>query len=91
MKRRAARSCTWRIAAIRLHLPQDSSFFGSASGDIAKRGWVTKLRVANPMSIYPGYAAERRSWMGPGQEHYAIEIETASGQVTVIDSMMFVV
>jgi len=28
------------------------------------------------MSIYPDYAEERRSWMGLGQEHYAIEIET---------------
>lgn len=74
-----------KIVAIRLYLPDNSAYFGAgaASGDIAKRGWVTKLQIANPMSIYPRYAAMRQSWMGPGQEHYAIEIETDSGHVGV--------
>ncbi len=74
-----------KITNVRVLLPVDSSFFrsGAASGDITKRGWVTKLRVANPMSIYPAYASSRLSWMGPGQEHYAIEIETDSGEVGV--------
>jgi L-rhamnonate dehydratase len=48
---------------------------------IDTRGWVTQLRVANPMSIYPSYARERRSWMGLGQEHYAVEIHTDAGLV----------
>ena len=72
-----------KIVDVRLLLPADSSFFrnGQPSGDIAHRGWVTKLRVANPMSIYPAHAESRRTWMGPGQEHYAIEIETDTGHV----------
>lgn len=72
-----------KITDIRLFLPQDSSFFVKASGDIAHRGWVTRARVSNPMSIYPEYAETRRTWMGPGQEHYAIEIETDTGLVGV--------
>jgi L-alanine-DL-glutamate epimerase-like enolase superfamily enzyme len=73
-----------KIKDIRLHLPVESAHFrGGPSGDIAKRGWVTQLRVSNPMSIYPGYAETRKSWMGPGQEHYAIEIETDDGHVGV--------
>ncbi len=74
-----------QITDVRLHLPRTSSHFASdrQSGDIAQRGWVTQVRVANPMSIYPDYAAQRRSWMGPGQEHYAIEIETDTGHVGV--------
>jgi L-alanine-DL-glutamate epimerase-like enolase superfamily enzyme len=70
-----------KIADIRLYLPEDSSFFGRKSGDIAHRGWVSSARVSNPMSIYPEYAETRRTWMGPGQEHYAIEIETDTGLV----------
>lgn len=72
-----------KITGIRLYLPKSSSHFpgSKSSGDIGQRGWVTRLKIANPMSIYPAYAAERRSWMGPGQEHYAIEIETDSGLV----------
>jgi L-alanine-DL-glutamate epimerase-like enolase superfamily enzyme len=74
-----------KITDVRLYLPKDSSRFsaGGGSDDIARRGWVTRLQVANPMSVYPAYAASRRSWMGPGQEHYAIEIETDSGHVGV--------
>src|SRR3974390_1032377 len=70
-----------KISDIRLYLPEDSSFFGRKSGDIAHRGWVSAARVSNPMSIYPEYAETRRTWMGPGQEHYAIEIETDTGLV----------
>ncbi|WP_309085474.1 enolase C-terminal domain-like protein [Chelativorans sp.] len=74
-----------RIADVRLLLPADCSYFtdSAASEDIAQRGWVTRLQVANPMSTYPQYAMSRRSWMGPGQEHYAIEIETDTGEVGV--------
>lgn len=74
-----------KITDIRLYLSRQSAHFrdNRASGDIARRGWVTQLQVANPMSIYPAYASERKSWMGPGQEHYAIEIETDTGDVGV--------
>lgn len=74
-----------KITDVRLYLPKESSRFqdGGKSGDIAKRGWVTQLQIANPMSIYPPYAGSRKSWMGPGQEHYAIEIETDTGHVGV--------
>jgi L-rhamnonate dehydratase len=74
-----------KIVDVRMFLPTDSSFFsnGEVSGDIAHRGWVTKLKVANPMSVYPLYAETRQSWMGPGQEHYAVEIETDTGEIGV--------
>lgn len=74
-----------KIVDVRTFLPTDSSFFssGEPSGDIAHRGWVTRLKVANPMSIYPDYAGARQSWMGPGQEHYAIEVETDTGEVGI--------
>jgi len=74
-----------KITDVRLYLPNDSSRFdtGGGSGDIAKRGWVTQMQVANPMSIYPAYAKSRKSWMGPGQEHYAVEIETDTGHLGV--------
>lgn len=74
-----------KIRDIRLYLPVDAAT-AADSGDasaIARRGWVTRLRVANPMSIYPRFAESRKSWMGPGQDHYAIEIETDTGDVGV--------
>lgn len=72
-----------KIRDIRLYLAADQGGTGATSGNIARRGWVTQLQVANPMSVYPAYAAERRSWMGPGQDHYAIEIETDGGDMGV--------
>jgi L-rhamnonate dehydratase len=42
-------------------------------------GWCTHSLIANPMSIYPKYAGIRSSWMGPGQDPYAIEILTDDG------------
>jgi len=74
-----------KITNVRLFIPDDSSSLnaGGVSGNIRNRGWVSRTQVANPMSIYPAYANERSSWMGPAQEHYAIEIETDSGDVGV--------
>ena len=74
-----------KIVDVRLLLPKSSSYFNNQGvlEDFKSRGWVSRMRVANPMSIYPGYASERSSWMGPGQEHFAIEIETDSGHVGV--------
>lgn len=71
-----------RISDVRLYLTKGGSKGNAITSDeIRNRGWVTRQKVANPMSIYPDYAQERNSWMGPGQEHYAIEIETDEGHV----------
>ena len=42
-------------------------------------GWQSTALIANPMSIYPDYRSLRSLWMGPGQDPYAIEIETDEG------------
>jgi len=45
---------------------------------------VTTLQgtlIANPMSIYPQYRAQRISWNGPGQEPIMVEIRTDDGIV----------
>lgn len=44
-------------------------------------GWQAQTLISNPMSIYPKYSKIRSSWMGPGQDPYAIEIETDDGVV----------
>ena len=74
-----------KIVDVRLHLPIGSSYFKSQGtpDNTSGRAWTLRKRVANPMSIYVDYATERSSWMGPGQEHFAIEIETDSGHVGV--------
>lgn len=41
--------------------------------------WLSRARVASPMSVYPAHATERASWVGPGQFPFAIEIETDEG------------
>lgn len=43
-------------------------------------GWAANSLIANPMSIYPKYSQVRTLWMGPGQDPYAIEIETDEGK-----------
>ena len=42
-------------------------------------GWQAQTLIANPMSVYPAYSKVRSSWMGPGQDPFAIEIETDEG------------
>ena len=42
-------------------------------------GWQTNSLIANPMSLYPAYAGIRTQWMGPGQDPYAIELQTDDG------------
>lgn len=42
-------------------------------------GWQAQTLISNPMSVYPEYARVRSLWMGPGQDPYAIEIETDEG------------
>ncbi|MGH9616108.1 MAG: enolase C-terminal domain-like protein [Acidobacteriaceae bacterium] len=44
-------------------------------------GWAANSLIACPMSIYPKYQKIRSLWMGPGQDPYAIEIETDEGVV----------
>ncbi|MBY5959519.1 hypothetical protein KUV50_15310 [Membranicola marinus] len=44
-------------------------------------GWQAQTLIANPMSVFPEYAEVRSSWMGPGQDPFAIEIETDTGIV----------
>jgi L-rhamnonate dehydratase len=42
-------------------------------------GWQANTLISNPMSVYPEYSKVRTLWMGPGQDPYAIEIETDAG------------
>ena len=42
-------------------------------------GWQANTLISNPMSVYPEYSKVRTSWMGPGQDPYAIEIHTDAG------------
>jgi len=42
-------------------------------------GWQAQTLISNPMSVYPDYAKIRSTWMGPGQDPYAIVIETDTG------------
>ena len=42
-------------------------------------GWQAQTLISNPMSVYSQYSKIRSSWMGPGQDPYAIEIETDEG------------
>lgn len=74
-----------KIVDVRVLLPKDSSYYnkGKVSGNLRNRGWVSRTLISNPMSIYPAYAKERVTWWGPGQEDFAIEIETDSGHVGV--------
>ncbi|MEM7108836.1 MAG: enolase C-terminal domain-like protein [Bacteroidota bacterium] len=44
-------------------------------------GWQAQTLIANPMSIYPAYSKVRSSWMGPGQDPFALSIETDEGVV----------
>lgn len=59
----------------------DTGARGAAQGESQYwgGGWQASTLIANPMSIYPKYARIRSLWMGPGQDPYAIEIETDEG------------
>lgn len=59
----------------------DTGARGAAQGESQYwgGGWQAQTLIANPMSEYPGYAKVRSSWMGPGQDPFAIEIETDEG------------
>lgn len=42
-------------------------------------GWQANTLISNPMSVHPEFARVRTLWMGPGQDPFAIEIETDEG------------
>jgi L-alanine-DL-glutamate epimerase-like enolase superfamily enzyme len=44
-------------------------------------GWQAGTMISNPMSVHPRYSRIRSLWMGPGQDPFAIEIETDEGAV----------
>lgn len=73
-----------KITRIRLYTMRSETDAGDANAtgaSSADTDWRANMRVANPMSVYPEYAASRSLWMGPGQTPYAIEIETDDGHV----------
>ena len=78
-------SLKMKIKSIRLYLIStgDTGAQGAAKGQSQYwgGGWQANTLIANPMSVYPNYAKVRSSWMGPGQDPYAIEIEADNGLV----------
>ena len=72
-----------KITNIKLYTIEmgDTGARGAAQGESQYwgGGWQAGTLIANPMSIYPEYARVRSLWMGPGQDPYAIEIETDAG------------
>jgi len=59
----------------------DTGARGAAQGESQYwgGGWQARSLISNPMSVHPQYAKVRTLWMGPGQDPYAIEIETDKG------------
>lgn len=74
-----------KITDVRLYLINagDTGARGAAQGESQYwgGGWQANTLIANPMSVYPEYSRIRSLWMGPGQDPYAIEIETDEGLV----------
>jgi len=74
---------TMKITGIKLYTigSGDTGARGAAQGEAPYLGggWQASTLIANPMSVYPEYARVRSLWMGPGQDPYAIEIETDAG------------
>ncbi len=74
-----------KITDVRLYLISsgDTGARGAAKGESQYwgGGWQAQTLISNPMSVYPKYSRIRSLWMGPGQDPYAIEIETDEGIV----------
>ncbi len=72
-----------KISNIKLYTIKtgDTGARGAAMGESQYwgGGWQAQTLIANPMSVYPEYARVRSLWMGPGQDPFAIEIETDDG------------
>ena len=72
-----------KITDVKLHLIRSGQggVRGAAQGESQYwgGGWIANSLVANPMSVHPRYSGLRTLWMGPGQDPYAIEIETDEG------------
>jgi L-alanine-DL-glutamate epimerase-like enolase superfamily enzyme len=72
-----------KITDVKLHLIRSGQ--GGVRGAVQGEsqywggGWIANSLVANPMSVHPQYSGLRTLWMGPGQDPYAIEIETDEG------------
>jgi L-alanine-DL-glutamate epimerase-like enolase superfamily enzyme len=64
-----------QIQDVRLYLVKHS--------DASSTDWRTEAKVANPMSDFEAYSAQRASWMGPGQDPFAVEITAADGTTGV--------
>jgi len=61
----------------------DTGERGAAEGEsqYCGGGRAVNSLISCPMSVHPKYASVRTSWMGPGQDPYAIEIHTDDGVV----------
>ena len=72
-----------KISNIKLYTIKtgDTGARGAAQGESQYwgGGWQAQTLIANPMSVYPKYSRVRSLWMGPGQDPFAIEIETDEG------------
>jgi L-alanine-DL-glutamate epimerase-like enolase superfamily enzyme len=74
-----------KITELRLYTigAGDTGAKGAARGESQYwgGGWQANTLISNPMSVHPRYSRVRTLWMGPGQDPYAIEIETDDGTV----------
>ena len=72
-----------KITGIKLYTISsgDTGARGAAQGESQYwgGGWQARTLISNPMSVHPAYSRIRSLWMGPGQDPYAIEIETDEG------------
>lgn len=72
-----------KIAAIRLYKIRSGNTGEQGAQFGESQYWAEAGKhmrsSANPMSVYSKYARLRSLWMGPGQDPYAIEIETDEG------------
>lgn len=60
-----------KIVAVRAHLVKPPT----------RQSWLSSTVIANPMSIYPKYHAQRSLWNGPAQAAIVVEIATDAGVV----------
>lgn len=58
-----------KIVAVRAHLLKPPK----------RASWLSSTVIANPMSIYPRYYAQRSSWNGPPQAALIVEVTTDDG------------
>ncbi|MFC6964840.1 hypothetical protein ACFQJ8_25385 [Halocatena marina] len=61
-----------KIQDVQLYLIDEKA--GGQSDD-----WRTEATIASPMSEFEAYGEQRSSWMGPGNDPFAIELTTEDG------------